>query len=167
MSTVTFAGNTMHLAGNLPEVNGKAPDFSLTDKDLALRKLSDYAGKILVLVCVPSLDTPVCDMEVRRFNTEAQALSKDVAIVCASRDLPFAQARWCGAAGISAVEALSDYRSGAFGKAYGIYVQELDLLARAVFVIDREGILRYRQLVPEVTNEPDYAEVLSCVKQLV
>ncbi|MBO4336430.1 MAG: thiol peroxidase [Desulfovibrio sp.] len=167
MSTVTFAGNTMHLQGTLPQEGQKAPAFALTDKDLALRSLNDYAGKVLVLVCVPSLDTPVCDMEVRRFNSEAQALSKDVAIVCASRDLPFAQARWCGAAGISAVEALSDYRSGAFGKAYGIYIEELDLLARAVFVIDRQGVLRYRQLVAEVTKEPDYAAVLNAVKTLI
>ena len=120
MDTVTFKGNVMHLEGTQPAVGGKAPDFTLTANDMSPRSLKDYAGKVLVLVCVPSLDTPVCDMEVRRFNTEAAALSDKVRIVAVSRDLPFAQARWCGAAGVTAVEALSDYRAGAFGKAYGI-----------------------------------------------
>jgi thiol peroxidase len=166
MNTVTFQGNTLHLDGALPAAGAKAPDFSLTANDLSARTLKEYAGKVLVLVCVPSLDTPVCDMEVRRFNTEAAALSDKVRIAAVSRDLPFAQARWCGAAGAKAVETLSDYRNGSFGKAYGIYLKELDLLARAVFVVAPDGTLAYSQLVPEVTNEPDYAAVLDAVKKL-
>ena len=109
-NTVTFTGITMHLEGTLPGVGDKAPDFSLADGELKARSLGDYSGRVLVLVCVPSLDTPVCDMEVRRFNKEAAGLSDKVAIVAVSRDLPFAQARWCGAAGVKAVETLSDYR---------------------------------------------------------
>ena len=106
-------------------------------------------------------------MEVRRFNKEAASLSEKVRIVAVSRDLPFAQARWCGAAGVTAVETLSDYRNGSFGKAYGILIKELDLLARSIFVVAPDGTLAYSQLVPEVTNEPDYAAALEAVKKLV
>ncbi|MBQ7617357.1 MAG: thiol peroxidase [Desulfovibrio sp.] len=166
MSTVTFAGNPLHLDGKMPAVGTQAPNFTLTASDLSLRSKGDYANKILVLVCVPSLDTPVCDMEVRRFNSEAAKLSKDVQILAISRDLPFAQARWCGAHGATNVEALSDYRNGSFGKDYGIYIQELDLLARAVFILDREGLVRYAELVPEVAHEPDYAKVLEAIQKL-
>ncbi|HJA79492.1 thiol peroxidase [uncultured Desulfovibrio sp.] len=167
MNTVTFQGNTLHLEGNLPAVGQKAPDFTLLANDLSPRGLKDYAGKVLVLVCVPSLDTPVCDMEVRRFNTEAAALSDTVKIVAASCDLPFAQARWCGAAGVTAVESASDYKDVSLGKNYGVLIQELRLLARAIFVIAPDGTLAYSQLVPEVTHEPDYAAVLEAVKKLV
>ncbi len=166
MSKITFAGSPLTLEGSLPAEGGAAPDFTLTANDLSAKTLADYAGKVLVLACVPSLDTPVCDMEVRRFNQEAAALSDKVAIVCVSRDLPFAQARWCGAAGVSAVETLSDYRCGSFGKAYGVYIKELDLLARAVFVI-KDGKVASVQLVSEVTDQPDYAAVLAAVKALV
>ncbi|MBQ7608192.1 MAG: thiol peroxidase [Desulfovibrionaceae bacterium] len=161
MATVTFEGNPLHLEGTLPEVGKKAPDFSLTTNDLANRTLAEYAGKALILVCVPSLDTPVCDMEVRRFNTEAAKLSGDVVIAAVSRDLPFAQARWCGAHNAKAVVTLSDYRTGSFGKAYGIYIKELDLLARSIFIIDKSGVLRYCELVSEVTHEPDYDKALA------
>lgn len=167
MSTVTFQGNPMRLAGELPDVGAHCPDFALAGNDLALRSLKDYAGAVLVLVCVPSLDTPVCDMEARRFNSEAAALGENVRIVVVSRDLPFAQARWCGAAGAKHVETLSDYRDGSFGKNWGVFIEELALLARAVFVIGVDGSLAYRELVPEVTQEPDYAAALEAVKKLV
>lgn len=167
MNTVTFQGNTLHLEGNLPAVGQKAPDFALAANDLSPRSLKNYAGKVLVLVCVPSLDTPVCDMEVRRFNKEAAALSDKVKIVAASCDLPFAQARWCGAAGVTAVESASDYKDVSLGKNYGVLIQELRLLARAIFVIAPDGTLAYSQLVPEVTHEPDYDAVLEAVKKLV
>ncbi len=167
MNTVTFQGNLLHLEGNLPVVGEKAPDFVLAANDLSPRSLKDYAGKVLVLVCVPSLDTPVCDMEVRRFNTEAASLSDKVKIVAASCDLPFAQARWCGAAGVTAVESASDYKDVSLGRNYGVLIQELRLLARAVFVIAPDGKLAYSQLVPEVTHEPDYAAVLDAIKKLV
>lgn len=165
MANITFQGAPLTLEGTLPALGAKAPDFSLTANDISLHTLSSFAGKTLVLVCVPSLDTPVCDMEVRRFNSEAAALSKDVAILAISRDLPFAQARWCGAHGVTAVQTLSDYRNGSFGKTYGIYIKELDLLARAVFIIDKSGVLRYCQVVPEVASEPDYDAVLAALKE--
>ncbi|MGE9986578.1 thiol peroxidase [Desulfovibrio sp. SGI.169] len=167
MNTVTFQGNGLHLEGELPVQGGKAPDFTLAANDLSPRSLSDYAGKVLVLVSVPSLDTPVCDLEVRRFNAEAAALSDKVRIVAVSCDLPFAQARWCGAAGVKAVETLSDYKDTDFGKNYGVLIQELRLLARAIFVVAPDGALAYSQLVPEVTNEPDYDAALAAVKKLL
>ena len=167
MNTVTFQGNLLHLEGTLPTVGEKAPDFVLAANDLSPRSLKDYAGKVLVLVCVPSLDTPVCDMEVRRFNQEAASLADNVKIVAASCDLPFAQARWCGAAGVTAVESASDYKDVSLGRNYGVLIQELRLLARAVFVIAPDGKLAYSQLVPEVTHEPDYAAVLDAIKKLV
>lgn len=167
MNTVTFQGNPLHLEGSLPVVGEKAPDFVLAANDLSPRSLKDYTGKVLVLVCVPSLDTPVCDMEVRRFNTEAASLSDKVKIVAASCDLPFAQARWCGAAGVTAVESASDYKDVSLGRNYGVLIQELRLLARAVFVIAPDGKLAYSQLVPEVTHEPDYAAVLDAIKKLI
>lgn len=165
-TTVTFQGNVMHLQGVIPAAGDKAPDFNLASQALEPCTLSTYAGKVLVLVAVPSLDTPVCDMEVRRFNQEAASLSDKVAIVAVSRDLPFAQARWCGAAGVKNVATLSDYRDGSFGKAYGIYIEELALLARAVIVV-KDGKVAYTQLVPEVTDQPDFAAVLAAVKALV
>lgn len=167
MNTVTFQGNPLHLEGSLPVVGEKAPDFVLAANDLSPRSLKDYAGKVLVLVCVPSLDTPVCDMEVRRFNTEAASLSDKVKIVAASCDLPFAQARWCGAAGVTAVESASDYKDVSLGRNYGVLIQELRLLTRAVFVIAPDGKLAYSQLVPEVTHEPDYAAVLDAIRKLI
>ena len=156
-NTVTFTGITMHLEGTLPGVGDKAPDFSLADGELKARSLGDYCGRVLVLVCVPSLDTPVCDMEVRRFNKEAAGLSDKVAII--------AQARWCGAAGVKAVETLSDYRDGSFGRAFGVYISELGLLARCVFIV-KDGVVQYVQLVPEVTDQPDFDDVLRAVKKL-
>lgn len=164
MNTVTFQGNTLHLEGNLPEIGKKAPDFSLMTTDLGRKTLEDFKGNVLVLASVPSLDTPVCDLEIRHFNTEAASLSDNVRIAAVSCDLPFAQARWCGASGATHVETLSDYYDLGFGKSYGVLIKELHLLARAVFVINASGILTYRQLVPEVTNAPDYAPVLEAIK---
>ena len=160
MNTVTFQGNGLHLEGELPVQGGKAPDFALAANDLSPRSLKDYAGQVLVLVSVPSLDTPVCDLEVRRFNAEAAALSDKVRIVAVSCDLPFAQARWCGAAGVKAVETLSDYKDTRFGRNYGV-------LTRAIFVVAPDGVLAYSQLVPEVTSEPDYDAALAAVKKLI
>ena len=166
MATVKFQGGVMHLSGELPELGKKIPDFCLTTTDMQVRNAAHYAGKILVLASVPSLDTPVCDLEIRRFNSEAVALSENVRIVAVSRDLPFAQDRWCGAAGVNSVETLSDYRDGSFGKSWGVFIDELALLARAIFVVRADGILSYVQLVPEVTAEPDYAAALDKIAQL-
>ncbi len=164
--TVKFKGNLMHLVGDMPQTGDVAPDFSLADNALQAKSLADYQGKVLVLVCVPSLDTPVCDMEVRRFNAEAAGLSDKIVIAAVSRDLPFAQARWCGAAGVKAVVTLSDYRDGTFGKAWGVYLDELGLLTRAVFIVKNSKV-EYVQLVPEVTDQPDFDAVFQALKKLI
>jgi thiol peroxidase len=113
---------------------------------------------------VPSLDTPVCDLQTRRFNQEAARLGPDVQILTISMDLPFAQKRWCGAAGIERVTTLSDHREASFGTAYGVLIKELRLLARAVFVVDKDGVVRYVQIVPELSREPDYEAALAAAK---
>jgi thiol peroxidase len=163
---ITFKGGPLTLVGDLPEVGSKAPDFSALANDLTPVTLGDSDGTIRVLVSVPSLDTPVCDTETRRFNTEAAGLDADVAVLTISMDLPFAQGRWCGAAGIDRVRTLSDHYAASFGEAYGVLIKELRLLARAIFVVDAAGVLRYRQLVREVTDEPDYDAVLAAVRDL-
>lgn len=165
MRTITFHGNTLHLEGQLPVIGQKAPPFTLLNNDLTPCTLQDFAGKVLVLVAVPSLDTGVCDMEVRRFNKEAAALSDKVAIAAVSCDLPFAQSRWCGAASVTAVKTLSDHYAANFGKDYGILIKELRLLGRAIFVVDASGTLIYSQLVAEMTHEPNYDEVLDAIKK--
>ncbi|MDO5536727.1 MAG: thiol peroxidase [Desulfovibrionaceae bacterium] len=166
MASVTFQGTPQNLVGELPAVGAAAPEFILVDNGLGHKTLAEYEGKVLVLVTVPSLDTPVCDMEVRRFNQEAAALSDKVAIVCVSRDLPFAQARWCGAAGVKAVETLSDYVDGHFGVAYGVYLEDWNLLARSVFIV-KDGKVAYVQLVNEIADQPDFDAVLAAIKALV
>jgi thioredoxin-dependent peroxiredoxin len=163
---ITMKGNPLTLIGRLPEIGKAAPDFEVLDNNLTPVKLSSFKGKICVIASVPSLDTPVCDIETRRFNTEAAKLSADVVILTISMDLPFAQKRWCGAAGIDKVITLSDHRNAEFGAAFGTLIKELRLLARAVFVIDKQGIVRLVQLVKEVAQEPDYEAVLAAVKQL-
>ena len=164
-NTVTFKGNPLTLVGSLPRVGQKAPDFEVLSNDLSPVKLSDFKGKTLVICSVPSLDTSVCDTEVRRFNEEATSLGEDVAVLAISMDLPFAQKRWCGAAGIKNVQTLSDHRDASFGRAYGVLINELRLLARAVFVVDKKGVIRYIQLVDEMTNEPDYDAALRAAKE--
>ena len=165
MNTVTFQGNLLHLEGEMPALNSKIKDFKLLANDLSTKTQDDYKGKVLVLVAVPSLDTGVCDMEVRKFNEKAASLSDDVRIVAVSLDLPFAQGRWCGAAGVKNVETLSDHYSAEFGKSYGILIKELRLLARSIFVYDKSGSLVYSELVPEVTHEPNYDAALEAVKK--
>lgn len=164
---ITLKGNPLTLLGNDVKVGDKAPDFDVIDNDLSVVNFSSYRGKVCVLSSVPSLDTPVCDTETRRFNKEAERLGSDVAILTISMDLPFAQKRWCGAAGVNAVKTLSDHRDTSFGTSYGVLIKELRLLARAIFVVDRKGIIRYIQIVNEITNEPDYDEVLAEVKKLL
>lgn len=164
---ITFQGMPLTLVGDGLKAGDKAPDFSLLNNDLGPVRLSDYKGKVCLLVTVPSLDTPVCDVETRRFNKEASALGPDVAVLGISMDLPFAQKRWCGAAGIERVKTLSDHRDASFGEAYGVLVKELRLLARAIFVVDRQGTVRYEQLVGEIANEPDYEAALRAAKKLV
>jgi len=164
---VTMKGNPLTLIGKEVKVRDFAPDFEVLDNDLSPVKLSSFRGKVCVISSVPSLDTPVCDMETRRFNQEAGKLSADVQILTISMDLPFAQKRWCGAAGVDKVVTLSDHRNASFGTAYGVLIKELRLLARSVFVIDREGIIRYVQMVKEITEEPDYEAIMDAVNNLV
>ena len=164
---ITMKGNPLTLMGKEVKMGDSAPDFEVLDNDLTPVKLSSFRGKICVISSVPSLDTPVCDMETRRFNQEAGKLNADVQILTISMDLPFAQKRWCGAAGVDKVVTLSDHRTASFGTAYGVLIKELRLLARSVFVVDREGILRYTQMVKEIAEEPDYEAIIDAVTPLV
>jgi len=165
--TVTMKGKPLALAGAALEAGDRMPDVTLTGNDLAPVALASLKGRVLVLSSVPSLDTPVCAIETRRFNQEAAALGDGVRIVTVSMDLPFAQKRWCGAEGIDRVLTLSDHRDAAFGRAFGVLLADLRLLARCVWVVDREGVVRYVQLVPEIASEPDYAAVLAAAKKLL
>ena len=164
---VTMKGNPLTLLGNEVNVGDVAPDFAVLSNDLSPVTLSSFRGKVCIVSSVPSLDTPVCDTETRRFNQEAGRLSSDVAVLVISMDLPFAQKRWCGAAGVTRVQTLSDHRDASFGTSYGVLIKELRLLARAVFVVDRNGIVQYVQLVKEITQEPDYDAVLAAVTRLM
>ena len=164
---ITFKGNPFTLLGPELKVGDKAPDFAVVDNGLAAVTLASSAGKIRIISAVPSLDTPVCDTETRRFNQEAAGLPGDVLVLTVSLDLPFAQKRWCGAADIDKVITLSDYRERSFGQNYGVLIKELLLLTRAIFVVDAQDVIRYIQVVPEVTSEPDYAAVISAVKGLL
>ena len=164
---VTMKGNPLTLLGKELNPGDPAPDFEVLDNSLQPVNLSSYRGKICVISSVPSLDTPVCDMETRKFNDEAGKLSSEVVILTISMDLPFAQKRWCGAAGVDRVITLSDHRHAAFGTAYGMLIKERRLLARAVFVVDQNGIIRYIELVKEIAEEPDYDAVIQAVKDLL
>jgi len=164
-ATVTFQGNPLTLTGDQPTVGQAAPDFEALDNELSNVKLSSFRGKVCIICTVPSLDTPVCDTEVRKFNEQATSLGDGVAVLVISMDLPFAQSRWCGAAGVENVQTLSDHKQAQFGNAYGILIKELRLLARTVFVVDKEGIIRYKEVVEELTNEPDYETALNAVRE--
>lgn len=163
--SVTFAGNALTLQGSPVSVGDVAPDFTLLGGDLSPQTLADYKGKVLLITTVPSLDTGVCDMETRRFNKEVSALGDVVQMLVVSCDLPFAQSRWCGAADAHNLTTLSDHKDLSFGLGYGVAIEELRLLTRAVFVIDRAGKVTYIEIVPEVTNEPDYAAAMDAVKK--
>ncbi len=161
IGTVTMKGNPLTLVGNEVKTGDNAPDVTLVANDLSEVKLSSFKGKKVILSVVPSLDTPVCDLQTKRFNQEASKLH-DTVVLTISKDLPFAQRRWCGATGASAVKTLSDYR-GNFGETYGVLIKGLNLLARAIFVVDEKGKVIYTQLVKEVATEPNYDEVLKAV----
>ncbi|NTV96666.1 MAG: thiol peroxidase [Thiobacillus sp.] len=166
MASVTFLNNPVNLAGNLPAVGSAAPDFKLVDKDLNDVSLATYAGKRKVLNIVPSLDTPTCAASTRRFNSEAGNLANTVVLVI-SADLPFAQARFCGAEGLNNVITLSTMRAGSFMEDYGVRIADsalVGLTARAVVIIDEQNKVIYTQLVPEIADEPDYAAALAALK---
>jgi len=164
---ITMKGNPLTLIGEEIKVGDKAPDFIVVDNDLKTVQFSQLPSKISIIASVPSLDTPVCDLETRRFNQEAGKLGETVRVLTISMDLPFAQKRWCAGAGVDNLVTFSDHRQASFGEAYGMLIKELRLLARAVHIVDATGIVRYIQLVPEQTNEPNYDEVLKAVKELI
>jgi thiol peroxidase len=165
---ITFKGNPLTLVGNEVKIGQKAPEAELVANDLSIVRLSSLSGgKVCLLTSVPSLDTPVCDTETRRFNEEAGKMGPGIAVLTVSMDLPFAQTRWCGAAGVKNVRTLSDYRGAAFGQAYGVLIKELRLLARTVFVLDKQGVVRYVEVVKEVASEPNYAAALEAAQKLL
>lgn len=166
-AAITLKGNPMTLIGDELKAGDKAPAFTLKATDMSDKTLADFAGKVKIISVVPSLDTPVCDTETRRFNDEAGKLGDDIVILTVSVDLPMAQKRWCGAAGVENVVCLSDFKDHSFGKAYGVRIKEIGLLARQVMVVDKDDVIRYVELVPEVAQEPDYDAALAAAKELM
>lgn len=160
-------GKQLTLVGSELKIGDTAPDCEVVGKDLETVRLSSFRGKICIISSLPSLDTSVCDMMTRKFNEEAVSLDKDVVVLAISMDLPFAQDRWCIAADVENVNVLSDHRTTSFGKAFGVLIEDLRLLARAVFIADKEGIIRYIEIVDELTHEPDYEAALKAAKQLI
>ena len=164
---VTFAGNPIALLGKEVKVGDKAPAFTLLDNGLGEKTLADYAGKVKVISVVPSLDTGVCDAQTRWFNQNVTKLGENVVVLTVSVDLPFAQKRWCGAAGIDQVETLSDHRDLSFGENYGFILEGLRLLSRGIVVIDKDDVVRYVEYVPEVTSAVNFDAAEAATKALV
>ncbi|WP_027075612.1 thiol peroxidase [Maribacter antarcticus] len=165
MASITLKGNAIHTLGTLPASGSKAPEFQLTTNDLATVKLSDYKGSRVVLNIFPSVDTGTCAQSVRQFNTEAAGLDNTI-VLCISKDLPFAQARFCGAEGIENIIMLSDFKDGNFGKAYNLNFTDgplAPLHSRAVVVIDEKGSILYSEQVSEIVDEPNYKAVLEAL----
>ncbi|WP_337101520.1 thiol peroxidase [Paenibacillus sp. YIM B09110] len=163
----TFKSNPITLIGPELKVGDKAPDFSINKNLVENASLADYAGKVKLISVVPSIDTGVCDAQTRRFNVEAASLGENVAILTVSVDLPFAQSRWCGASGVDKVVLLSDYKAHSFGEAYGVYIKELGLDMRSIFVIDANDTIQYVEYLPEMTEHPNYEQAISAVKALL
>ncbi|MDW8052718.1 MAG: thiol peroxidase [Armatimonadota bacterium] len=166
-NAVTFLGNPLTLVGNALKPGDPAPDATVIRQDLTPVNIHDFKGKVLLISVVPSLDTSVCSAQTKRFNEEAAKLPDSVKVLTISMDLPFAQKRFCTTENIDKVEVLSDHREGAFGQAYGTLVKELRILCRAVFVVDQQGIIRYAEYVPEITNHPNYDAALQTVRALI
>jgi thiol peroxidase len=163
----TLGGNPITLLGPEIKVGDQAPDFKV-NKDLMTEvSLADYAGKIKLISVVPSVDTGTCDAQTRRFNVEADKLGDDVVILTISVDLPFAQSRFCGAAGIDKVVALSDYKNRSFGQAYGVLIKEIQLDQRAIFIVDANDTVQYVEYLTEMKDHPDYEAALSALKALI
>ena len=165
MAQITLHGNPINTIGNLPEVGTQAPDFIMVANDLSNKSLADYKGKKVVLNIFPSLDTGTCAASVRRFNAEASKLENTV-VLCISKDLPFAQGRFCGAEGLADVHNLSDFRTGQFGKDYNVEIADGPLAAlesRAVIVLDEKGKIIYTEQVPEIVDEPNYDAALAAL----
>jgi thiol peroxidase len=163
----TIKGNPLTLIGREIKIGDKAPDFKV-NKDLMTQvSLHDFDGKVKLISVVPSLDTGVCDAQTRRFNVEAAKLGDKVTVLTLSMDLPFAQARWCGAAGVDQVVTLSDYKDASFGEAYGVLIKELRLLMRSIFVVDANNNVQYVEYLSEMTNPPDFDKALEAVAKLI
>lgn len=162
----TMKGNRVTLAGTVPAVGDPAPQFTALDTDLSPVSLSDFQGKYVLISAVPSLDTGTCDAQTRRFNSEAAQFTEDTVILTISMDLPFAQKRWCGAAGIDRVITLSDHRDADFGTSYGVLIQELRLLNRSIFVLDKDHTVVYHEVVQENTEHPNYDAALKALREL-
>lgn len=163
---VTFAGNPVTILGNEIKVGDKAPDFTVINEKLESVKLSDFDGKVKVLVVYPSIDTGVCAAQNRKFNVEANSL-EDVAVLSISVDLPFAQSRFCGAEGLENIITLSDHKDLDFGEKYGFVIEEFRLLTRGTVIIDKDNTVKYVEYLSEITNEPDYDAALKAVKELI
>jgi len=164
---ITVGGVPLTLVGDELKIGDRAPDFVVIDNNLGPFSFSSLKGKVVVISAVPSLDTPTCNLETRRFNEEAANLSEKVEIITISMDLPFAQKRWCAAAGVERVKCYADHRDADFGIKYGVLTKETRLLARAVFVVDQEGMIRHIEILADIAREPHYDTILSAVAQLV
>ena len=165
MASITLGGNPIHTNGELPKVGSKATNFNLVKTDLGTATLADFAGSRVVLNIFPSIDTGTCATSVRKFNENASTL-ENTKVLCISRDLPFAQKRFCGAEGIENVENLSDFKTGSFGDAYGLTIVDgplAGLLSRVVIVLDENGIVTYAEQVPEIAQEPNYELALAAL----
>ena len=165
LGAVTFKGTPLTLIGPQVKVASNAPEFHVLAQDLSPVTLASLNGKTVLFSVVPSLDTPVCDAQTRRFNQEAAGLSH-LEILTVSMDLPFAQKRWCATAGIDRVKVVSDHREASFGTAYGVLIKELRLLCRSIFLVDGRGIVRYVEVVPEVTSHPNYDAALAAARSI-
>lgn len=165
-AAVTLKGAPKTLLGDELQAGDPAPSFQLTATDFSAKTLGDYAGKVKLLITVPSLDTPICDTEIRRFNEEAAKLGDNVVTLVVSMDLPPAQSRWCGAANAENVHTLSDFMDHSFGHDYGVRIKEMGLLARTVMVVDADDKVQYVQLVKEVAEQPDFDAALAAVKSI-
>ncbi|MDP2831619.1 MAG: thiol peroxidase [Candidatus Omnitrophota bacterium] len=165
--TVTFNGASLALTGKPIKAGSRAFDFKLISQDLKVVKLSDFSGKIKVINFFPSLDTPVCDLQVKEFNRKAAGLGPEVVVIGVSKDLPFAQARFCSANEIKNEVVLSDYRFSSFGLNYGFLIKELNLLARGTLIIDQSDCLRYIQVVSEITHSVDFGEVFDNLQKVL
>ena len=165
MANITLGGNPINTNGELPKISSKAPDFSLVKNDLSIATLADFSGSKLVLNIFPSIDTPTCATSVRTFNAKASTTA-NTKVLCISRDLPFAQKRFCGTEGLENVENLSDFKTGNFGKDYGLEITDsvlAGLHSRVVLVIDENGIVKYAEQVPEIADEPNYESALAAL----
>jgi thiol peroxidase len=165
--TVTMHGKPLTLVGRELSLGAVAPDFTVLDQELNEVRLSQFKDKIKVISVTPSLDTMVCDLQLRRFNHEASQLPADVVVMNISMDLPFAIERFCAVAEIERAKALSDHRDASFGNAFGVLIKELRLLTRAVFILDRDNKVRYIEIVPELSNHPDYDKALQSLRTLM